>query len=138
MWDRTLSVICGLVVACIVFTPLVRAEDPAGASAGVRADEPEASADPPDESSPPDDHDDGFEPIEWGPKGLDIRSRDDNYHAHIDWRAQVRFTESTFGEKGLAPNPETREGQFGSTAPASRWVGTRTAPGSSTTSSSTS
>ncbi len=55
---------------------------------------------------------DPFKPIEWGPEGLDIRSRDGNYHAHIDWRAQLRFTESTFGGKGLAPNPWTREGQF--------------------------
>ena len=28
-----------------------------------------------------------FKVIEYGSKGLDIRSRDGNYHAHIDWRA---------------------------------------------------
>jgi phosphate-selective porin len=53
-----------------------------------------------------------FEAVEWGPKGLDIRSRDGNYHAHIDWRAQLRFTESVFGAEGLAPDPESRDGRF--------------------------
>jgi phosphate-selective porin OprO/OprP len=49
--------------------------------------------------------------FEWGSKGLDIRSRDGNYYAHIDWRAQMRFTSREFDDP-IAPNPDVREGDF--------------------------
>jgi hypothetical protein len=52
-----------------------------------------------------------FRVIEYGPKGLDIRSRDGNYHAHIEWRAQLRFTERDFDDP-IAPNPEVKIGDF--------------------------
>ena len=92
-------------------TPPTEPADEAGPPSGEPAEGPTPPADP-DSPAAPEDEDDELKPIEWGPKGLDIRSRDGNYHAHIDWRAQIRFTETTFGGKGLAPNPETREGQF--------------------------
>jgi hypothetical protein len=76
------------------------------------AEEPRApSEDGADEPTFADEEEEELKPIEWGPKGLDIRSGDGNYHAHIDWRAQVRFTQSNLGE-GVVPNPETREGEF--------------------------
>ena len=53
-----------------------------------------------------------FKVVEYGSKGLDIRSRDGNYHAHIDWRAQLRFTERSFFDDPIAPNPDEREGNF--------------------------
>jgi len=52
-----------------------------------------------------------FKVIEYGSKGLDIRSRDGNYHAHIEWRAQLRFTSRNFDDP-IAPNPEEQTGQF--------------------------
>jgi phosphate-selective porin len=52
-----------------------------------------------------------FKVIEYGSKGLDIRSRDGNYHAHIEWRAQLRFTSRNFDDP-IAPNPEEKDGQF--------------------------
>jgi phosphate-selective porin len=52
-----------------------------------------------------------FKVIEYGSKGLDIRSRDGNYHAHIEWRAQLRFTSRDFDDP-IAPNPEEKDGQF--------------------------
>ena len=52
-----------------------------------------------------------FKPIEYTSKGLDIWSRDGNYHAHINWRAQLRFTSRNFDDP-IAPNPDEREGSF--------------------------
>jgi hypothetical protein len=52
-----------------------------------------------------------FKVVEYGPKGLDIRSRDGNYHVHIDWRAQLRFTIRDFDDP-IAPNPDERDGSF--------------------------
>ena len=52
-----------------------------------------------------------FKAFEWGSKGLDIRSRDGNFHAHIDWRAQLRFTSRDFDDP-IAPSPEDRTGDF--------------------------
>jgi len=37
-----------------------------------------------------------FKVIEYSAKGLDIWSRDGNYHVHINWRAQLRFTSRNF------------------------------------------
>jgi hypothetical protein len=52
-----------------------------------------------------------FKVVEYGSQGLDIRSRDGNYHVHIDWRAQLRFTNRDFDDP-IAPNPESKEGDF--------------------------
>ena len=52
-----------------------------------------------------------FKVFEYGSKGLDIRSRDGNFFAHINWRAQMRFTSREF-EDPIAPNPDEREGNF--------------------------
>jgi phosphate-selective porin len=52
-----------------------------------------------------------FKVIEYGSKGLDIRSHDGNYHVHIDWRAQLRFTSRDFDDP-IAPNPDVKEGDF--------------------------
>jgi phosphate-selective porin OprO/OprP len=110
-----------IVVGCAACSSEARAEAPFGAASttpdvGSHGDEtPPAPSDDPEEPSPDDiddDEDEGFKPVEWGPKGLDIRSRDGNYHAHIDWRAQLRLTQSNLGTDPLAPNPEIQEGQF--------------------------
>lgn len=50
--------------------------------------------------------------VEYGKKGLDIRSPDGNFHAHIDWRVQFRFTNSTFDDGSIGQSPEVREGDF--------------------------
>lgn len=73
---------------------------------------PQEEPPPPPDQTPAEEEEDEFEPIEWGPKGLDIRSRDGNFHGHIDWRAQLRLTQSDFGEGGLVPNPDVRDGEF--------------------------
>ena len=52
-----------------------------------------------------------FRAVDYSSKGLDIRSRDGNYFAHINWRAQLRFTSRDFDDP-IAPNPEEREGSF--------------------------
>jgi phosphate-selective porin len=49
--------------------------------------------------------------VEYGPKGLDLKSRDDNYHAHVELRAQFRFTHRDF-DGPIAPNPEESASQF--------------------------
>jgi hypothetical protein len=49
--------------------------------------------------------------FEYGSKGLDLRSRDGNYHAHIERRAQMRFTSRDFDDP-IAPNPDVRAGNF--------------------------
>lgn len=49
--------------------------------------------------------------IEYGKNGLDIRSPDGNFAAHIDWRAQLRFTIRDFDDP-IAPNPDDREGNI--------------------------
>jgi len=49
--------------------------------------------------------------IEYGKNGLDIRSSDGDFAAHIDWRAQLRFTNRDFDDP-LAPNPDDHEGDF--------------------------
>jgi phosphate-selective porin OprO/OprP len=59
----------------------------------------------------PADEQEEFKVFEYGSKGLDIRSRDGNYHAHIDWRAQFRFTSRDFDDP-IAPDPDEREGDF--------------------------
>jgi hypothetical protein len=102
------------VCAALVLLPAGAQGSPAGietpSAPGGSAVEPDRT-DPAEEGAPPGDEDE-LKPIEWGPKGLDIRSRNGNYHAHIDWRAQMRFTESVYGAEGLAPDPESREGRF--------------------------
>jgi hypothetical protein len=52
-----------------------------------------------------------FKAIVYGPKGLDIRSAGGNYHAHIDWRVQMRFTHSDLDDP-LIGSPEVEEGDF--------------------------
>ncbi len=52
-----------------------------------------------------------FKAVEYTSGGLDIRSRDGNYFAHINWRAQLRFTSRDLDDP-IAPNPEEREGNF--------------------------
>ncbi len=52
-----------------------------------------------------------FKVFEYGSKGLDIRSRDGNYHVHIEWRAQLRFTSRNFDDP-IAPAPDVRKGDF--------------------------
>ena len=47
-----------------------------------------------------------FKLFEYGSKGLDIRSRDGNYHAHIEWRAQMRITSWDFDDP-IAPGSST-------------------------------
>jgi len=64
-----------------------------------------------DEGADTADEEETFKVFEWGSKGLDIRSRDGNYHAHIDWRAQMRFTNRDFDDP-IAPNPDVGEGDF--------------------------
>lgn len=54
---------------------------------------------------------DGFKAVEYSKDGLDIRSRDGNFAAHIDWRAQLRFTNRDFNDPIVA-NPDDREGDF--------------------------
>ncbi|MEJ2582773.1 MAG: porin, partial [Acidobacteriota bacterium] len=49
--------------------------------------------------------------VENGPKGLDPRSRDGNYHAHIELRAQLRMTHRDFDDP-IAPSPEESDSQF--------------------------
>ena len=49
--------------------------------------------------------------IEYGKNGLDIRSRDGNFAAHIDWGAQLRFTDRDFDDP-TAPSPDVREDDF--------------------------
>jgi phosphate-selective porin len=49
--------------------------------------------------------------FDYSKDGLDIRSRDGNFTAHIDWRAQLRFTSRDFDDP-VAPNPDDREGDF--------------------------
>ena len=49
--------------------------------------------------------------FEYGRKGLDLRSRNGNFAAHINWRAQLRFTSRDFDDP-LVPNPDDREGDF--------------------------
>ena len=92
--------VCGVILAFFLVALPARADESG----------PPPPSEPADEKTP-EHEDDTVKPIEWGPKGLDIRSRDGNYHAHIDWRAQLRFTQSNLGEE-LVPNPETREGEF--------------------------
>jgi phosphate-selective porin OprO/OprP len=99
--------ISALALTSLLAAPTTRAEEPPPTG----AEETGVPADGKDDEAPPDEEEDEFKPIEWGPKGLDIRSRDGNYRAHIDWRAQFRFTQSNLGE-ALVPNPETREGEF--------------------------
>jgi hypothetical protein len=57
-----------------------------------------------DEGSPP-------KVVEYGRNGLDIRSPDGNYAAHIEWRAQLRLSNSNFDDP-LTQNPDDREGNF--------------------------
>jgi hypothetical protein len=113
---RGIRLACGLILAGLLVMPQARAEEerPPEPADGSATQRPADKARPPSgpAEATPQEEDDGFKPIEWGPKGLDIRSRDGNYHAHIDWRAQVRFTESVFGAEGLAPDPESREGRL--------------------------
>jgi len=105
---RALIALGIMLASFFAFSP-VRADEP-GPEPKVQVEEPAPLADPDDPPAPKED--DEFKPIEWGPKGLDIRSRDGNYHAHIDWRAQLRLTGSAFGAEGLVPDPESREGRF--------------------------
>ena len=63
------------------------------------------------EAAEPEPGGDGFKAVEYGKDGLDIRSRDGNFAAHIDWRAQLRFTSRDFDDP-IAPNPDDREGDF--------------------------
>ena len=51
-----------------------------------------AETEPTDEWDEPSGSEETFKVFEYGSKGLDLRSRDGNYHAHIEWRAQMRFT----------------------------------------------
>ena len=77
------------------------------------ADEPpnQNPATPTSESQPPESQAE-FKAIEYGPNGLDIWSRDGTFHAHIELRAQLRFTEATFGDDTVDQSPDVREGQF--------------------------
>jgi hypothetical protein len=52
-----------------------------------------------------------FKAVEYTPKGLDLRSRDGNYYAHVNIRAQLRFTSREFDDP-IAPSPEVQEGDF--------------------------
>ena len=49
--------------------------------------------------------------FEYSRKGLDLRSRNGNFAAHINWRAQLRFTSRDFDDP-LVTNPDDREGNF--------------------------
>ena len=69
------------------------------------------ATEPVDEGDSSDGEAETFKVIEYGSKGLDIRSRDGNYHVHIDWRAQLRFTSRDFDDP-IVVNPEVRQGQF--------------------------
>lgn len=50
--------------------------------------------------------------IEYGSKGLDIRSQDGNFHAHVELRAQLRFTEINHKDAAIGQSPEIDGGQF--------------------------
>jgi phosphate-selective porin len=65
-----------------------------------------------DDSQPPVEEKDAPKTVEYGPKGLDIRSRDGNFHAHIDWRVQFRLIQSDLGDDSIGGSPEVREGEF--------------------------
>jgi len=87
------------------------------ASANGSGSEPETTADPTSsENGSEGDSDSGTiqEPktVQYGPKGLDIRSSDGDFHAHIDWRVQLRFTQSTFSDGSIDQSPEVREGNL--------------------------
>jgi phosphate-selective porin len=58
-----------------------------------------------------DEEADAFKAVEYTAKGLDIRSRDGNFLAHINWRAQLRWTERDFDDP-IAPSPEVQQGEF--------------------------
>lgn len=49
--------------------------------------------------------------VEYSKNGLDIRSSDGNFAAHINWRAQLRYTTREFDDP-LVVNPDDREGDF--------------------------
>ena len=89
----------------IVFLVLAAAAD--GSQPAVsQSDSPQVEQNQ-EESNP----NEGFKAVEYSKDGLDIRSRDGNYVAHINWRAQVRFTSSDFDDP-IAPKPDDREGNF--------------------------
>jgi hypothetical protein len=71
----------------------------------------EISPDAPQEGDDTESSGDGFKAVVYGPKGLDLRSADGNFHAHIDWRFQVRLTQSDL-DQPLDDNPEVREGEL--------------------------
>jgi phosphate-selective porin len=50
--------------------------------------------------------------FEYTAKGLDITSADGNFHAHINWRAQLRFTQSNYDDGSIDQSPDVREGTF--------------------------
>ena len=105
MTGNLLSVVLALVLGS---SPAAAQDVPAEFdSAEPESVEQEASG----EKTDPQDSKEDFKIIEWGSKGLDLRSRDGNYHAHIDWRAQMRFTSREFDDP-IAPNPDVREGDF--------------------------
>jgi len=52
------------------------------------------------------------EVVSYGPKGLDFRSPDGNFHAHIDWRAQIRLTQSNVSGDSVDQSPDVREGDL--------------------------
>jgi hypothetical protein len=79
----------------------------AGAAAWAQETSP-----PADGSSPAPEDDAPPEIISYGPKGLDIRSPDGNFHAHIDWRAQIRLTQSTLSGESIDSSPDVREGDL--------------------------
>ena len=90
----------------LVLVPLLGSSVTDAAELGESVDEvasPSVSESQPEEES--------FNPVEYTSKGLDIRSRDGNFSAHINWRVQLRFTDRNF-EDPIAPNPDESEGNF--------------------------
>ncbi len=89
---------------------LVLGFSPAAAQDGSAESDPAgpelAEQEPPGEKGEPQDSVEPLKAFEWGSKGLDIRSRDGNFHAHIDWRAQLRFTSRDFDDP-IAPGSST-------------------------------
>jgi len=101
MWQRGAGLaLLALVVAGLGSAQETEAEQPAEPAA-----ESAAEAEAPEESSAP-------ETVTYGPEGLDIRSPDGNFHAHIDWRAQIRLTQSSRDDGSLDPSPDVGEGEL--------------------------
>ena len=97
-WTKSNPAVSFVAVALLLFPWTSWAEDPG----------PETTT---EEASEAETEEKEFQVIEYGAKGLDIRSRDGNYHAHIDWRAQLRFTERDFDDP-VAPAPDVKTGNF--------------------------